>query len=283
MDKKTLAILKKIYHYENGDYNLKLDRLEHKIPATVTQTDLNLLENMELKPNNFETFEHDNALSRLLKLRDHEKLTLEFAASMFLKGLTGEMPRGRQTLMSYLYIKHLYAHSFVGHKNCELCGLPKVETINKTHALYGYYSGHSWNELPLNFLIELEEALTFEKSEITIAEIDHLTSVLEFISKADGEETPGKLEKRLSSFKILAQTDKYKRFGILQTLSECGILPNAYIKPKYDGFTSQIGLWEASDKVKTSGRADVVLPFAGWTGENGVDLERAKLIFNLQN
>jgi hypothetical protein len=237
---------------------------------------------MELKPNNFETFEHDNSLHRMLKLRDHEKLTLDFAASMFLKGLTGEMPRGRQTLMSFLYIKHLHGHPFVGHENCEMCGLPKVETIDKTHALYGYYSGHSWNEKPLKFLIELDEALTFQKPEITISEIDHLTSFLDFIAISDGEETPGKLEKRLSSIKILTETDKYKRFGILQTLSECGILPNSYIKPKYDGFTSQVDLWKASDKVKTSCRADVILPLAGWTGENGVDHERAKLIFNIE-
>ena len=280
MDKKTLTILKKIYFHENGFYNSKLKRHEHKIPATVTQADLELLDSKGLKPNNFETFYHDNSMDRLLKLRENKKLTLEFVTTMFLKGLTGEMPRGRQTLMSYLYIKHLSKHNFVGKDTCEICGLPKVETEDKTDQLYTYYLGHSWNELPLHYLIELEEAITFDKPEITITDREKLDELLEFIAKADEKETPSKLEKRLASNKILDQTDKYKRYGILQTLAECGILPNKFIQPKYEEFTSEKDLWKASEKLTTSFRSDIILPLGGWKGENSVDIKRYKEIFN---
>lgn len=169
MDKKTLSILKKVYSNENGFYNLPLKRHEHKIPATVTQTDLDVLSSIGLPPNNFETFDHDNALERLLKLKEDKKLTSDFVTSLFLKGLTGEMPRARQTLMSYLYLRHLYKHDFAGKDTCEICGLPKNETKDRTHQRYTYYLGHSWNELPLHYLVELEEALTFNKPETTKA------------------------------------------------------------------------------------------------------------------
>ncbi|MEI3800674.1 MULTISPECIES: hypothetical protein [unclassified Chitinophaga] len=280
MDKKTLTILKKVYANENGFYNLPLNRHEHKIPATVTQADLEILNSKGLQPNNFETFDHDNALERLLKIKEDKKLTSGFATSMFLKGLTGEMPRARQTLMSYLYLRHLYKHDFAGKDTCEICGLPKVETEDKTHQLYTYYLGHSWNELPLHYLIELEEALTFDKPEITQADRNKLTELLDFIAQADKKETPGKLEQRIASHKILDQTDKYKRYGILQTLAECGILPNAFIKPRYEAFPTQKDLWEAGKKLTTSFRSDIILPLGGWKGENGVDKERCKEIFD---
>lgn len=127
-------------------------------------------------------------LDRLLKLRENKKLTLDFVTAMFIKGVTGELPRGRQTLMSYLYLKHLPKHEFVGKESCEICGLPKFKTEDKTHQLYTYYLGHSWNETPLSFLTELEEALTFEKPEITKSDRDKLTELIEFTTKADNTE-----------------------------------------------------------------------------------------------
>lgn len=279
MDKKILSILKKIYHYENGFYNPTLNRHEHKIPATVTQADLEMLHNSGFAPNQFETFDHDQALERLLNFQQHKKLTLHFAAALFLKGLTGEMPRARQTLMSYLYVKHLFKHPFSGKNSCEICGLPATETTDKTHQLYTYYIGHSWNEMPLHFLIELEEAVTFDMPAISHTDKQKPAELLDFIAAADAKETPGQLEKRIASHKVLDQTDKYKRYGILQTLAECGILPNSFIKPRYEAFNTQKDLWKASENLTTSFRSDIILPLGGWKGENGVNRKRYAEIF----
>jgi hypothetical protein len=78
----------------------------------------------------------------------------------------------------------------------------------------------------------------------------------------------------------LDQTDKYKRYGILQALAECGILPNKLIKPKYEEFTSVKDLWAASKSLSTSSRSDIVLPLGGWKGAYGVDMKRYQEIFN---
>ncbi|WP_299246796.1 hypothetical protein [uncultured Aquimarina sp.] len=279
MNKKIIGILKKVYYHENGFYNSELDRHEHKIPDSVTKEDLKLLVENGLTPNNFETFEHSSSLQRLLKLKENPKLTLDFAKAMFLKGLTGEFPRGRQTLMSFIYIKNLYEHKFEGKENCEISGLPKNRTIDKTHQLYTYYLGHSWNEIPIHNLIELEEILKYEEPKVTAEDKDKLIELLALISQSDPNETPGKLEKRIAKNKVLPRTDKYKRYGILLTLSECGILPNDFILPTYDKFSTRKEIWKASENLTTSHRSDIVLPFGGWKGKNGVNYERYKEIF----
>jgi len=278
MKENIAKILKKIYE-QDADYKKKLDRWEYKIPKTLTVIESEQLKALNLLPNQFETFEHDRTLQRLMRLKNEKKLSLAFVTALFLKGITGENVRGRQTLMSFIYLKHLPEHEFQGKESCEICGLPKKETLDKTEALYSYYSGHSWNELPLHFLVELEEALTFDQPEITESDHQKLVELLHFIAEAENEETPGQLEKRIAKNKMLPKTDKYRRYGILQTLAECGILPNDYFEPAYDKFSTQKELWEISKKIKGSSRSDVILPLAGWRGINKVNFKKYKEIF----
>lgn len=281
MNKQIVSILKKVYWYENGYYNEKLDRHEHTIPESVSSADIQLLKQEGLAPNNFETFDHDLALQRLLQLKENKKLTQEFGVSLFYKGITGEFVRGRQPLLSFLYLKHLEKHAFQGVKHCEICALPQAETEDKTHSLYTYYLGHSWNETRLSALIELEEIIRFEQPIIGQVEKQCLRDLLNFIAEAEVEETPGQLEKRIGKSKLLPKTDKYMRYGILQTLAECGILPNDLTAPSFDKFVTLKERIEAGKKVKGSSRSDIVLPLAAWRGKNGVNFERAKEIFGI--
>ena len=282
MEKKIISILKKVYFHENGYYNSKFDRHEHKLPSSISVDDIQLLKQEGLEPNNFETFSHDMAIKRFLNLRENKKLTQEFVVSLFYKGITGEFVRWRQSLMSYLYLKHFSEHGFAGkNKQCEICALPENKTEDKTDTLYTYYLGHSWNEFPLHSLIELEECIRFEKPVIGQTEKQCLINLLNFISEADAEETPGKLEKRIHKAKLLPRTDKYMRYGILITLAECGVLPNDLIEPAFDKQVNLKERLEAGKKVKGSPRSDIVLPLAGWRGKLGVNFERAKDIFGI--
>jgi hypothetical protein len=279
MDKKKISLLKKVYYHENGFYNRAFDRHEHKIPSDVSNDDILLLDSVGLKPNNFETFTHDESIERFLKLKSNPKLTQEFVIAMFYKGITGEFVRGRQSLMSFIFLKHLQKHTFKGKEHCEVCGLPAKVTEDKTHHLYTYYLGHSWNELPLHWLIELEEILKYEQPQATLQDKKCLLNLLKFIEKSDEKETAGGLEKRIASEKLLTNTDKYKRYGILETLAELGILPNDLIKPTFDGFSTLKERIEASQKLKGSSRSDIVLPLGAWRGKNGVNWERYQEIF----
>lgn len=280
MNKKLITLLKKIYSHENGFYNSALNRHDHKIPENISEDDIKLLEQHSLAPNNFETFTHDNALDRLLSYK-HSSVNIELATSLFLKGITGEFPRGRQTLTSYLYIKNLKEHAFQGKDICEVCGLPKEKTLDKTDVLNTYYLGHSWNELPLHFLIELDEVSTFQKPEIGNKEQKSLYQLLKAIIEAPDDETPSQLEKRLAKMKVLPKTDKYKRYGILQTLAECGIILNTISSNLYDEFATQKMRWDEGQKLTTSHRSDIILPFGGWKGNLGINKKRVKEIFGL--
>jgi hypothetical protein len=125
----------------------------------------------------------------------------------------------------------------------------------------------------------LEEALKFDQPETTESDHQKLVELLSFIAEAEKDETPGQLEKRIAKHKVLPNTDKYQRYGILQTLAACGILPNDYFEPAYDKFSTQKELWEISKKMKGSSRSDVILPLAGWRGVNKVNLKKYKEIF----
>ena len=149
------------------------------------------------------------------------------------------------------------------YSGCSICGLPENTTEDTTHNLFTYYLGHSWNEFPKHFVAELEDILQYPKPEITNTDKAYLTKLLLSINVADENETPGQLEKRIGKEKLLPKTDKYKRYGILQTLAILGILPS---KEELD---------------KQPARSDIVLPLAGWKGKLGVDFEKAKKIFEI--
>ena len=61
------------------------------------------------------------------------------------------------------------------------------------------------------------------------------------------------------------------------TLAELGVMPNAYVLPLYDGFTSYQERYEIN--LKSNLKSDIILPLAGWSGDNPIDEERLKLLF----
>ncbi len=263
---KAISILRKVYHYSNTDYETKYDGIVGYKTDFLTKDEWKILEDNNLIPNNISKHTHDSLMMEFLKLKKNEKLTKEFTTSLFLKGLTGEFPRFRQTLISYLYLQEITEHKYnpsEKYSGCSICKLPQETTMDRTHELYTRYLGHSWNEYPESFVAELEDILQYPIPEITKSDTDYLVKLLLSINNADENETPGQLEKRIGKEKLLPKTDKYKRYGILQALAILGILPS---DKKLDNQPS---------------RSDIVLPFAGWKGKLGVDFDKAYEIFKI--
>lgn len=264
---KAVAILKKVYHHSNTDYenDYEYGVVGHKTDF-LTDEQRQLLEKHNLVPNTMQKRTHDELVDEFLELQKNEKLTLDFAITLFMKGVTGEVPRFRQTLISYLYMRDVKKHEpqyEENGENCVICGLPKEDRSDRMYWLIGKYLGHSWNEFPVNFVEELKDILQYDKPTITEKDKSCLVNLLLSISKSDENETPGQLEKRIAKEKLLPKTDKYKRYGILQTLAILGILPS---KKELDNQPM---------------RSDIVMPLAGWKGELGVDLKKAEEIFNI--
>ncbi len=266
--KKIITILRKVYHHTNTDYEKRYcGKIGYKTDF-LTETQYSLLEKHDLVPNNFQERTHDMLVKEFLKLKNSNKLDLEFSSSLFIKGLSGDYPRYRQTLMSYWYINQIKEHKFKDSENtpcCMICGLPQKTTQDRTRNLFTYYLGHSWNESPEDFLDEINDILNYPKPIVNEKDKEFLIKLLKEINKADPEETPGSLEKRIAKLKLLPKTDKYKRYGILQTLAVIGVLPH---KP------------EIANSQPT--RSDIVLPLAGWRGELGVNFDKVFEIFNIR-
>ncbi len=264
---RAISILKKVYHHTNTDYETQYKGIVGYKTDFLSEKEWSVLKKADLVPNKIEKYTHDGLVASFLKLGTNNKLTLDFAVNLFIKGLTGEFPRYRQTLISFLYLQNISEHTYMpseDSRNCSVCGLPDEVTEDKTHNLYTYYLGHSWNEQPQCFVAELEDILQYSKSEMTEADKEILVKLLLLINQAHENETPSQLEKRIGKEKLLPKTDRYKRYGVLQTLAILGILPS-----------------EKERENLQPARSDIVMPLAGWRGRFGVNFKKAEEIFNI--
>ena len=266
-NKKAINILKKNYHHTNSDYETDyFGEIGYKTDF-LTEEQHSILKQANLVPNNFQKLTHDALLKGFLEIKNSGKLSLDSSTSLFIKGLSGKFPRYRQTLMSVWYLCGIDNHKFEKSElkeNCSICGLPKNTFEDRTHSLFTYYLGHSWNEMPAHFLGELQEISEMPKPRILEDEIEVFINLLKEINKADANETPGQLEKRIAKSKLLPKTNKYKRYGILQTLAVIGVLPS---NSEFDNQPI---------------RSDIVLPLAGWQVELGVDFNKVTEIFKIK-
>jgi len=180
IDSKIVNILKKVYHYTNSDYEKDyFGKTGFKTGFLVKEQRL-LLEKANLLPNNFEKWTHESLLDGLLKIKRSEKITLDFCTSLFIKGLSGDFPRYRQTLMSFCYLSKIDHHRFERSESttsCAICGLPEYIVQDRTHSLFTFHMGHSWNEMPENFLAELQEVSEISKPEVLAADIERFVNL----------------------------------------------------------------------------------------------------------
>ena len=224
---------------------------------------------------------HDAYVDALIALRDGTAFPFDRAVRFFVVGVSGRVPRGRSVLMDWLRLQHFKPHAFEGARHCEICGVPAEVEIRAEAALASAHAGHASNEVVEDLLPRWEEVLTLPDPVPSEQDWDILRALLARISEAEADETPGALEKRIAKARVLPKTDKYKRHGILQTLAECGVLPNLHCMALYDGQRLQREWWAAHHQMKGAPRSDIVLPLAGWRGQMGVDMGRAREVFGL--
>jgi hypothetical protein len=228
------------------------------------------------------TLSHDDVVHRLQ--RAAAKFEVKAIADAFVAGL-GSAPRGRQSLISYAFARHLVVHEGVyegKYSACRACGVDRSTNLDPSKELLLYYSGNVWNEKPGRWWTDLEELARSGAPNPTQEDRDTLLALLHACASADAAVTPAQLEQQLAKGKILRATkSKYERYGILQALAETGVLPNELIAPRWDRFISPVEIWHAGESLKGSPRSDIVLPLAAWRGKLGVDWRRAAEIFSM--
>ena len=279
IDKQTLDILKSIFKSKNRNWDKEYNRFVYSKPADLSQEQWDLIPE-NLRPNNYETLTHDEVVIRIKK--SARALTVENVTDGFILSCSGSWPRGSQTLISWAYARHLKEHAFdnpSAHLNpkyvCLVCGVCQETTWDRSREIVGRYSGAAWNEMPADFVVDLEERSTVATPKVTKKDKTLFVQLLRTIDKADDKETPSKLAERLCKDKRFPGKNKYSWRGKLQALAEVGVLPNPIIDPKYDRLASRTECWALSSGT----RSDIVLPFSGWRGAQGINWERAKLLF----
>jgi len=280
MDDKAYKILKSVYKNENGKYDAKTSTYSFIVPTNIKSQDIEYLKSQNIEINSVENFSHDIVVERLADVSSDKRLSLERVAKAFIAGVGGSYQRGLQPLISYCFAKHLLPHDFVKtHKVCSLCGIEKTEWKNVSYEIFRLYWGYAWNEMPLTYLIDLEEFIEQAEINPTQQDIEIFNTLLDTISNASPDETPSPLEKRIAKEKIIPKVDKYRRYGILEALSEVGVIPNSIQDPSIERFISREERWANSEKLKSNLRSDIVLPFGAWRGNLGIDYAKAKEIF----
>lgn len=228
---------------------------------------------------------HDETIRKLKEILKHPNLSLNNLLSAYIAGF-GSFPRGRQPILSYLFARAVPVHSFCNsHEGavCEICSLQKEFWLEKGKELFRKYWGYSWNEMPSSFYLDLSEFSELDPVVPTEEDLHIFNAVIDLIRNAPKEETVGKLEQRIKKSKIIPHCEKYRLRGQLIALAELGVMPNPYIPPLFDKFTDFTTRCDIGRKIPGSSRSDIVLPLAGWRGENGICEERFYELFKAQH
>ncbi len=187
----------------------------------------------------------------------------------FVAGL-GRAPRGRQTVISYGWARHL-GTAPRGEDGVPDCGLPSVAGVDVTERLLRLALGWAWNETPYHYLPDLEAATAEGLPEPGDDDRARLRALLDLVRSVPDGTRPSELEKLVARAKLLPGTDKYQRYGVLVGLAEFGVLPSRVLPPMWERFVPASERHAAA--VRGAPRSDITLPFAGWRG--GVDERRA--------
>jgi len=228
------------------------------------------------------TLDHDAAVRRLRAAA--AAVRAEDVTEAFVAGVGGSALVGRQAMVSYAAARHLRTHAAdptPGYKACRVCGIEKRVSVDTTEEALRAHLGFVWNEGVEGYFVALEELLRPSPPKPTKADRAVLRDVLVLAASADAATTPGQLEKAIAAKKLIPSSDRYARYGILEALAMVGVLPNPLIAPEWDRLVTRVEVWEASRRVKGGPRSDVVLPFGGWRGKEGVYWRRAKELFGV--
>lgn len=192
----------------------------------------------------------------------------------FVAGL-GSAPRGRQTVISFSWARHL-ATAPVTETGLPDCGLDATPAeMDVTEILLRLSLGWAWNEQPYRYLPDLEAAAAEGLPAPTDDDRNRLHALFDVIAAQPAGTTVSVLEKAIAGAKILPGTDKFQRYGILIGLAEFGAMPSANAAG-WDRFVSHaetIAAWTGGP------RSEIPPPLSGWRG--GLDVDKTARLLAL--
>ncbi|MCQ6559097.1 hypothetical protein [Paenibacillus mendelii] len=285
MDKKKLNVLKKLYGPTNYKYDAEREVRLYK-EESLTDSERELLREMDWAANQLERLTHDSCLYELIKLRNDSRLTRERIMEGFIAGVGGSYPRGLSSLVSYYTMMNIPTHPYQEadkYAACKICSFSADQKDgfweNISQLKYVLYLGNAYGSSPWGALIDLKEITELPPIEATKDDVVTFNQLLFSLARSHEGETPGEYEKRLSSEKIMPK-NKYVRRGILNSLAIVGVAPNVCLPNHFNKWTDYETMVSQEEKLgNTKGRSDMEIPWAAWKGELKINRDIAKELF----
>lgn len=292
IDEKIIKILSKIYLHSNQEsYDLDKSVGTYKIPGTLKEKEVLLLQSSGVEINKITHYQHDTVVKELRKFIANNDIE-EISYHLFLKAIGTGFHRGLQPIISYLFAANLPEHTFEPfederfHNPCRICGIPKESWENDGKNLYDLYIGYCRIGGYTETLLDLQEVLTFEDIKVTENDLEVFHTLIEAIEHAPEKETPTELLNRISKEKLLPKSNTTSRTRLIRILAELGIIKNGLV----DNYSLLNGFipywkkqeWELELHNKTPNhRTEVSFPLSGWRGTLGVDHHIVKQLLKI--
>lgn len=284
LNKDLIKVLSKIYKYENSDFDFDKEVDIYQKPNSLTEKQKELLKASNFELNKIGEYEHDGVVKELKAISESPNLE-RIVSNLLIKAVGAGFNRGIQPIFSYYFAKKMPFHDFdlftrKGFETeniCKTCGIKKKVWGNDSENLYHLYIGYCRFGGYTEMLLDLKEIVTFEDVAATIDEKNTFLKVIDHIEKAQNNETPSELIKRLSKERCLPESNNTSRVWIIKCLAELGILKNSYnnnygIMNAFVPFEQKLE-WELDLHKNSPARADVEFPISAWRGELGVNRE----------
>lgn len=282
--KKRMALFKKLYDYHNGTYNGQIGAslYNDKILSAEERAFMNEL---NWQANDIVRLNHDELIPAVAGLFRDERLSESRLIGEFVAAAGDSYRRGMNGLTSLRFATLIPEHAYTPARklaSCGVCGFYELSTrtsANLSSIRESLWIGHHWSS-PEGVYADFSERIELPEIHPTQQDAAALKRLLEAVDRADIDETPGRLEKRLSAEKIIKGNSGTRR-ALLSALAEAGVLPNAARPVDPKRWIDHEEMVEAGLKLDTTqGRSDLDMPYAGWRGHLGVDWDRAKELFD---
>ncbi|WP_454980739.1 hypothetical protein [Capnocytophaga haemolytica] len=289
LETKLIKVLSKVYRWQCCTYNKNHIDWYDVDKAKLSEKESALLSASDYVINAPHKYTHDEVVSRLRELASAEGLEQKVRA-LFLKAIAEGWARGLQPIVSFYTAKHLPEHAFSASKkendyslsgrSCRVSGIPKQTWENDGVNLYHLYIGYCRLEPCAEMVLDLEEVLTFDEVAVTPEYLAAYDALLESLRRAEDNETPSALVKRLATEKVLKGSTSTSRVWLVRILAELGVLPNLFVE-----HYSIIKAFYPYDLRKeyenilhdnAPARAEPVFPASSWRGAMGIDEGIAK-------
>ncbi|WP_172195352.1 hypothetical protein [Saccharibacillus qingshengii] len=281
--KKRTALYKKLYAYNNGTYDPKLGTT-HFDESVLSAEEKAFMQEIGWKANEMIVLEHNEMIARITELGQDERLSDARLTGEFVAAVGGSYRRGANGPVALRFARLIPPHDYRPARrilSCGVCGHGE-HSLNRSIALSrireSLWLGYRWHS-PEGVYADLSERVELPQVDPTEEDAAALKRLLEALSRAEPDETPGKLEKRLSAEKVLRGNGGTRR-SLLDVLSELGVIPNMGLRIEPEHWIDYEDMVEAGMELDTTqGRSDLEMPWAGWRGHLGVDWDRARVCF----